>query len=158
MILVTFVDDLFLYFMMSSRWTNEKMMASFQQHGCLVWHTTLPISGAHPNHSALSDHPHLWNPHSLSYTMVIIILHCHKIMMLLFGGDEVMKKLLLQTEYTPLPHELSLLGIWNLDFIGYIILLFCVSSRFLPSHIILNCSTTILPLIRYFNILYLHLH
>ena len=94
--------------------------------------------------------------HLASAPMVLFILHCHLIMYILllnFGRDDVIKQLLLQTEHSPiLIVVLSLLGIWNLDFIRYIVPPFCVSSRLLPSHIeLLRCTATFYPLFLIFS-------
>ena len=100
--------------------------------------------------------------HLASAPMVLFILYCHAIMCtVLFGRDEVIERLLLQGEHSPLLIVvLSLFGIWNLDFIRYIAPPFCVSSRLLPSHIeLLNYSTTFYPLfLIFFTCICIELH
>ena len=91
----------------------------------------------------------IFKVHLTSAPMTLIILYCHILLyMLLFEGREPMERLLSLNSNSPLlVGMISLLEIWNLDFIRYIAPPFCVNSRLLPSHIeILDYITNFYPL------------
>ena len=95
----------------------------------------------------------IFKVHLTSSPMVLFILYCHLSMyIVLFGGTEPIKRQLVQDENSHLlVGVISLLGVWNLDFIHYIAPPFCVSSKLLPSHIeLLTYTTTFYPLLLIF--------
>ena len=104
----------------------------------------------------------IFKVHLTSAPMTLIILYCHLIIyVLLFGRDELVESLLSLNSNSPLlVGMISLLGIWDLDFIRYIAPPFCVSSRLLPSHIeILDYITNFYPLfLILFTIICIDLH
>ena len=91
----------------------------------------------------------IFKVHLTSAPMTLIILYCHILLyVLLFERYEPIERLISLDSNSPLlVGMISLLGIWNLDFIRYIAPPFCVSSRLLPSHIeILDYITNFYPL------------
>ena len=104
----------------------------------------------------------IFKVHLTSAPMTLIILYCHLIIyVLLFKRDELVEILLSLNSNSPLlVGMISLLGIWNLDFVRYIAPPFCVSSRLLPSHIeILDYITNFYPLfLILFTIICIDLH
>ena len=95
----------------------------------------------------------IFKVHLTSAPMVLFILYCHLIMYeMLFGKTKPMDMLLSLDENSPFHVGVPLLlGIWNLDFVRYIVPPFCVSSRLLPTHIeLLDYSTIFYPLLLIF--------